>query len=329
MGRIVDATFRIVTPMFLGGADPRAKPDSIRPPSVKGALRFWWRACQWPALLVEFEDRPHDALRALHEREARLFGSAASSREKSGQARFLMDVDQPKRVDARDRWPVDPQSGSGYMAFGILPLGEMPHRFGIEDGGSFSVRLRSRSDVTDVELQSLRAALRTWGTFGGLGSRARRGFGSIALSRIDGDDVAMTRSQYEAEAATLLARGDSAEGLPPYTAFSRHARFGVLCEDDDARTAHDTAGRRFNAYRGMNGKVRGQAKRAFGLPLQKIDEDNRRASPLLFHVHPLRGSRFVAAVLSLPARFHPEIPEGDRPSFFDDVQRFVPGAPRP
>ncbi|MBA4369031.1 MAG: type III-B CRISPR module RAMP protein Cmr1, partial [Desulfobacterium sp.] len=32
----------IVTPMFLGGSDP--KKAELRAPSVKGALRFWWRA---------------------------------------------------------------------------------------------------------------------------------------------------------------------------------------------------------------------------------------------------------------------------------------------
>jgi CRISPR-associated protein Cmr1 len=33
---VITATYRIVTPMFLGGADQKA--TSLRPPSVKGAL---------------------------------------------------------------------------------------------------------------------------------------------------------------------------------------------------------------------------------------------------------------------------------------------------
>ena len=32
----------IVTPLFLGGADPNKA--ELRAPSIKGALRFWWRA---------------------------------------------------------------------------------------------------------------------------------------------------------------------------------------------------------------------------------------------------------------------------------------------
>jgi CRISPR-associated protein Cmr1 len=34
----------IITPMFLAGADT-GQPE-LRPPSIKGAMRFWWRAVQ-------------------------------------------------------------------------------------------------------------------------------------------------------------------------------------------------------------------------------------------------------------------------------------------
>lgn len=36
------ANYRVVTPMFLSGADQTAA--ELRLPSFKGALRFWWRA---------------------------------------------------------------------------------------------------------------------------------------------------------------------------------------------------------------------------------------------------------------------------------------------
>ena len=44
--QIIEADYNIVTPMFIGGGDKQEAPE-IRPPSVKGALRFWWRALQW------------------------------------------------------------------------------------------------------------------------------------------------------------------------------------------------------------------------------------------------------------------------------------------
>jgi CRISPR-associated protein Cmr1 len=32
-----------VTPLFLGGADPRGEPE-LRPPAFRGAMRYWLRA---------------------------------------------------------------------------------------------------------------------------------------------------------------------------------------------------------------------------------------------------------------------------------------------
>jgi CRISPR-associated protein Cmr1 len=36
-------TLETVTPVFLGGADPRGAPE-LRPPAFRGAMRYWLRA---------------------------------------------------------------------------------------------------------------------------------------------------------------------------------------------------------------------------------------------------------------------------------------------
>jgi len=36
-------TLETVTPLFLGGADPRGAPE-LRPPAFRGAMRYWLRA---------------------------------------------------------------------------------------------------------------------------------------------------------------------------------------------------------------------------------------------------------------------------------------------
>ena len=41
---LIRATYRIVTPMFCGGAEQQAE---FRLASFKGVLRFWWRALMW------------------------------------------------------------------------------------------------------------------------------------------------------------------------------------------------------------------------------------------------------------------------------------------
>ena len=39
----LEVTFRVVTPMFLGGAKPNDFAE-LRPPSIKSAMRYWYRA---------------------------------------------------------------------------------------------------------------------------------------------------------------------------------------------------------------------------------------------------------------------------------------------
>jgi hypothetical protein len=51
--KTLQATYRIVTPMFIGDAEQKA--TDLRPPSIKGALRFWWRALNWK---LQFHNEP-------------------------------------------------------------------------------------------------------------------------------------------------------------------------------------------------------------------------------------------------------------------------------
>ena len=51
----------VITPMFLAGADGQT--PELRPPSIKGAMRFWWRAVNG-----------HLQLKDLKEKEAEIFG---------------------------------------------------------------------------------------------------------------------------------------------------------------------------------------------------------------------------------------------------------------
>ena len=73
--REILAEYEITTPMFLGGGVP--EDVDLRPPSIKGVLRFWWRAMKWGDCLKE-TDSELEALKKLHRLEADLFGSAAT-----------------------------------------------------------------------------------------------------------------------------------------------------------------------------------------------------------------------------------------------------------
>jgi CRISPR type III-B/RAMP module RAMP protein Cmr1 len=91
----VTAESEVVTPLFLGGADP-ARTVELRAPSIKGVLRFSWRALAWSRLDGNLE--------AIRSEEALLFGIAAregdaSSRQVQtlGHASFRIRIPSPSQ----------------------------------------------------------------------------------------------------------------------------------------------------------------------------------------------------------------------------------------
>jgi len=108
---IITATYRIVTPMFLGDADQNA--TEIRPPSVKGALRFWWRALNWGRIRGQCGNDA-EALRQLHKEEANLFGAAAEDNKSYGQARFMLRLKYTKDA-AKQEFAWDHRPGVQYL----------------------------------------------------------------------------------------------------------------------------------------------------------------------------------------------------------------------
>lgn len=160
---------RFLTPAFLGGADQAAE---LRPPSIKGMLRFWYRAVD-----------PQFA-----ERESRLFGGAGDG---TGQSRVLLRADAgPLELVRWDRQRAQrftvgggthAKNGLVYLGFALQLRGN-EKRTAFREGSRFTLRCvlpRPLSDERDR--RALLAALWALGTCGALGMRSRRGFGSLAL----------------------------------------------------------------------------------------------------------------------------------------------------
>lgn len=320
--KTIQATYRIVTPMFIGGANQDPS-DAVRPPSFKGALRFWWRALNW-GRLRQAAPSDADALEALHREEVRLFGGSA---EQGGQGLFLLRVvKQPAPTSVVHDWPVE-KSKSGYMGLGLIPMGEHLRRGGIREGQSFSVELLLKADARPNDITQIKEAMHALGLLGGLGSRNRKGFGSIALEVMDGMGYPCRSVEaYAQQCAKLLPPPGTAGGLPPFSALSGGIRLGLLTKGRhaDARSAHSALAALYASIRGRGGVVKGKKKIAFGIPLKDYAEREniRRASPLLMHIHPV-GDHFLPSCLFLPAVFHPDYPAGQNLAFYAGVERFM------
>lgn len=271
---IIEARFRIVTPMFLGGADRQA--EEIRPASVKGMLRFWWRALQWQQFRGN-AGTDEKALRLLHTEEARLFGSAVN-RDTGGQGVFLLRISHPSKnlkktdKDKQHIFFLPTQSsgnnstfvdenhlaGTRYLGYGLVvafsskkqgtKAGQLL-RACINENQFFSIQLLFRKEID----QSILKAIKIIGLLGGMGSRTRRGIGSIALETLTSDGNLLWKApadcqQYIAEITNLLS---DLKHIPesPYSAFSGASRIDLLLKGNSASEVLEQYGLRMLDYR--------------------------------------------------------------------------------
>jgi CRISPR-associated protein Cmr1 len=177
--------YELITPLFGGGVEPAtADPVTvIRGSSIRGQLRFWWRACRSAGF---------DSLSEMSTQEGNLWGNTDTSslvvidvtveEGKTGKPEpaFRVDLNHKNKLDVIPSEKIAP-----YAAFPLLPEEQEKRKRGwqsenVRHNVEFSLTLRYPQRIeSDVN-----AALWAWETFGGIGARTRRGFGAIRLLTI-------------------------------------------------------------------------------------------------------------------------------------------------
>ena len=357
----IEATYRVVTPVFSAGAD--STHPEVRLSSIKGVLRYWWRALAW--------SRRRGDLEVVRREEDRLFGSAGG-----GQSRVLMrwasppeptpiPVNEVLKVRAGGEVVGD---GARYLGYGVMGA------FGAKAGRLTRACLRAPFNLTvqmgvrglnEPELTSLRGALVALGILGGLGAKSRKGYGSVVLESLCMDGEALwskPRSVDELKNAVAALRSDNAAdgsgSWPAFTVLSSGARHVLLSSaKSEALELLDLVGRELVRFRswGHRGKVLGgiESEKNFrpDHDLMKLASHERRIHPerIAFglphnygkwkedHVGPADGldrrasplfihihecgDRPVAVVSFLPARFLPSRPPANRATISVGEQR--------
>jgi len=168
----------VVTPILGGSHKTRAidDVDVIRVPSVRGHLRFWWRAL--------YASRYTNA-DALHQSESALWGRAATDDGGRSAVEIRVSVERAGGTDNSD---IRLYPGQGQQAtpgaYALWPARAetrtntptAPRR---QPGTQFQLTLKVAG--TEKDEAEVRNALRAWILFGGYGGRTRRGLGSLKV----------------------------------------------------------------------------------------------------------------------------------------------------
>jgi len=190
-------TIEVITPLFGGGVEAGKVDPSmpIRPSSIRGHLRFWWRATRGA--------RCSD-VKNLRERESEIWGSTENP------SPVIIEVVQPERDTLEPR--SHPHHGfqrSGAEAYILFSAKENNL---CKEGFTFELRmywpkpeaLQQLRDTENAELKRLKKktkpekiedigpdvemALWAWVNFGGIGARTRRGCGALYCKKLASPD---------------------------------------------------------------------------------------------------------------------------------------------
>lgn len=165
------ASFETITPVFCAGANQNG-PSEIRIFAIKGMLRWFYRALDARCDLA---------------REGQVFGSSAGTGVASP---VIIRLDGTLTGNRSYQQQLKPRKkgddGERYLGYSLY-LGPNA-RLAIDPGKRFQLTLSARwGELSDSIRKAWLSALWLFGHLGGLGSRVRRGFGTVALVGLEGD----------------------------------------------------------------------------------------------------------------------------------------------
>jgi CRISPR-associated protein Cmr1 len=321
-----------ITPMFLGGADGRT--PELRPPSIKGAMRFWWRAMHGH---LPFEE--------LKKKEAEIFGA---SDEKIGRSKFSIRITKkPTSKDIInslwDEIPYDEKTsksgkkykiskrnyaGISYLLYSIHMLNERPY---IKSGSLFSIRLSSN------DVQSFKEAVHSFAFLsflGALGTRNRRGAGSFMIKNVISNEdyknlfyinkiqsEEQLKNYIESNLKPLLVNTDNRS-----YSILKNSKIYIFDSKNNWKDALEFIGRPFLDFRDKNQKRISETPK-FGFPIlhrnpnklmgagpkrfetnkkgEVVDFIERRASPLIFKVMKTNKDNYFPLIIWLNGELIP------------------------
>ena len=324
------ATLELVTPAFLAGAKQEADDCDLRPATLRGQLRWWWRTMH-----AGFVD-----VATLRRMEAAVWGDTKVGGAVRVTVKRVGTVTKAPferyAIGKENRLPEPPDKkttqGLTYHSYGMDEKkdGVLVRRTFVAPGAKWEVTLTARPGFlapltdkepsrrlgTDLVLAQARAALGLLCRFGGVGAKGRKGFGSFA-DLPDFDLSAFRRSATEFRAACTLGTANFGEARAVSPALEQmlgpveENTGGVnhwLALDQLAAAAQQFAKRYKHRLEkkalGLPRKIGTPASGAFR-PGPHVGD--RHAAPVLYHLARAADGKLVARVVAFPAAELPNL----------------------
>jgi len=341
---VFETTLELVTPAFLAGAKQEQVDCDLRPATLRGLLRWWWRTMH-----AGFVD-----VKTLGQMEAAVWGDTNAG----GAVRIL--------IDKRTGWPCelydkrsksnmkpdekkssqgilncDPKKttqGLWYISYGMDERDK--GRFYVKPGAKWHIRLtghksvyQARDDKGTVTLSpeiparlvcdQAKAALWLLCHFGGVGSKARKGFGSFLDVEVDNFDLEKCKSVAEAFRTTCGLSATYEENRAESPSLEQIIQpIEIKTPWKDCWFTLDQIG--FSAQAFAQQYKHNLKKKALGLPRRigsptqgefrptgpvgaRRDGDVRHASPVHYHLAKAKDGTLIIRVVAFPAKYLPNL----------------------
>ncbi len=333
-----DAVLELVSPAFLAGPLQTEADCDLRPATLRGLLRWWWRTMH-----AGFVDGVQ--MRRL---EAAVWGNT----EAGGAVSTVVQPDgglqrqsfARQRITIENRLPPAPREPSNmsqgliYHSYGMddrkdpATRERLPGRWFVRPGARWRVTLTARPGffgpdgrrlTPELLLDEARCALWLLARFGGVGSKSRRGFGCFkSLDGLDLDQVRSKAGRFRTECG-IVSRFEERKVRSAALEFLREAGAPIELPTsarnpwfliDHMATVAQAWARRW---------AHQDAKKALGLPRQvdsrgpatfrpAPDVKNRHASTIHYHLDSAKDGSLVMRVTAFPNDALPNLAESRR-----------------
>ena len=277
----------IITPMFLGGAEPNSA--ELRTASIKGMLRFWWRA------LYGSND-----LKKMKGDEDNIFGSTNKKSDlviKILSENIVSKI--PNGFPKGDQYPVPSKPFKpniiDYLAYGLhdYKKGVVYHTKCILPGINFLLTVTYNQQYE----REINNALNFLINFGGLGSRSRNGFGSMRIIN---------------KQSNISFQNSSKKSLVKFTAISKETKLFLFKSRNTWEEALSKIGIAYKDARLYLEKKRNFEKRGLvAMPIEVKHEiipdyikKGRHAKPYFLHVNKLDNGKYQGKILFMPYEYY-------------------------